>query len=134
MFPKIQDLPKSNFEIPKQFSPSTYIIPKKKYSLDSETTLCIPGCQWRGLMIQHRFKTYPGSFRLKYSLHPRARVTCLQSVPKVFTCSAVELTGKPCFSWGVSHSGPGCPVNPRAGFAAPLPWDKVLPNSLFNEC
>lgn len=29
---------------------------------------------------------------------------------------------------------PFCPENPRAGFATPLPWDKVLPKGLFNDC
>lgn len=55
-------------------------------------------------MIQHRFKTYPMSFWLKCFLHPRAWVTCLQSMLKVFMSSTVELKVKPCFSWGASHS------------------------------
>lgn len=50
------------------------------------------------------FKTCPASFRLKCSLHPRAWVTCLQSVLEVFMGSAVELKVKPYFSWGASHS------------------------------
>lgn len=86
-------------------------------------------------MTQQRFKICPASFRLRCFLHPRAWVTCLQSVLEVFMCGAVELKVKPCFSWGATHSAPGCLVNnPRAGFAAPLPWDKLLPNSLSNEC
>lgn len=85
-------------------------------------------------MTQQRFKSCPASFRLRCFLHPRAWVNVC-SPCSVFMCGTVELKVKPCFSWGASHSAPGCLVNnPRVGFAAPQPWDKLLPNSLSNEC